>query len=153
MHPREFIAIGQTKDKETVLNTKKLLLFIVNVEAFSTLKGKKIGEWLGKKFGKNGLIAIDESTTIKNYKAKRTKALVNISEHFKYRRILTGSPVTNSPLDLFSQCQFLGKNMLGFDSYYPFQARYAIMNRKNMGTIIFIVSIYLIKFILHVMCP
>ena len=83
------------------------------------------------------MIAIDESTTIKNHKAKRTKTLINMSKYFQYKRILTGSPVANSPLDLYSQCEFLGEKMLGYDSYYPFQARYAVMNRKNMGTISF----------------
>jgi SNF2 family DNA or RNA helicase len=43
------------------------------------------------------MIAIDESTTIKNHKAKRTKALMKIAANFKYRRLLTGSPVTKSP--------------------------------------------------------
>ena len=135
------LVVWQTKikDKDRSVLTKptKLIVFCMNVEAFSSVRGKKMGEWLAKQFGSNGLIAIDESTTIKNYKAKRTKSLVSISKSFKYRRILTGSPVTNSPLDLFSQCQFLGDNILGFDSYYPFQARYAVLNRKNMGAISF----------------
>jgi SNF2 family DNA or RNA helicase len=60
-----------------------------------------------------------------------------MSKYFQYKRILTGSPVANSPLDLYSQCEFLGEKMLGYDSYYPFQARYAVMNRKNMGAISF----------------
>ena len=125
------------KDRDILKNPTKLIVFCMNVEAFSSVRGKKMGEWLAKHFGSNGLIVVDESTTIKNYKAKRTKSLVSISKSFKYKRILTGSPVTNSPLDLFSQCQFLGDNILGFDSYYPFQARYAVVNRKNMGAISF----------------
>ena len=53
------------------------------------------------------MMAIDESTTIKNPTAKRTKAIVTLGKLAKYKRILTGSPVTKSPLDLFSQCNFL----------------------------------------------
>ena len=52
-----------------------LTIFVMNVEAFSTVKGKQAGEWLGRAFGANGLIAIDEATTIKNHTAKRTKNL------------------------------------------------------------------------------
>jgi SNF2 family DNA or RNA helicase len=36
-------------------------------------------------------------------------------------------------MDLFSQCEFLGPGTLGFDSYYAYQGRYAIINRKTMG--------------------
>ena len=52
-------------------------------------------------------MAIDESTTIKNPKAKRTKNILSLSSICKYRRIMTGSPVTRNPLDLYSQCEFL----------------------------------------------
>ena len=110
-----------------------LTIFVMNVEAFSSKKGQQAGEWLAKKFGVSGLVAIDESTTIKNPKAKRTKALLKIAHPFKYRRILTGSPVTKSPMDLYSQCEFLGPSTLGFESYYAYQNRYAIVNKRSMG--------------------
>ena len=110
-----------------------LTIFVMNVESFSSKKGQAAGDWLAKKFGQSGLIAIDESTTIKNPKAKRTKALLKIAHQFKYRRLLTGSPVTRSPMDLYSQCEFLGPRTLGFDSFYAYQNRYAILHRQTMG--------------------
>lgn len=110
-----------------------LTLFVMNVEAFSSLKGKNAGEWLAKRFGKRGLIGIDESTTIKNHKAKRTKALIKIASQFRYRRVLTGSPVTKSPMDVYAQCEFLGPRLLGCDSYYAFQGRYAVTQKRKMG--------------------
>mgnify|MGYP003630080592 FL=1 len=117
--------------------TGKMKIFVMNVEAFSSIKGRDVGEFFGKKFGDKGLIAVDESTTIKNHKAKRTKTLIKISKLFKYKRILTGSPVTNTPMDLYSQCEFLGEKMLGFSSFYAFQARYAVLNSIKMGKISF----------------
>ena len=45
-------------------------------------------------------MAIDESTTIKNPQAKRTKNILTLAREAKYRRIMTGSPVTKNPLDL-----------------------------------------------------
>jgi len=51
----------------------------------------------------------------------------------KYKRILTGSPVTKSPLDLYSQCKFLNEYLLGFQSYYSFRQRYAHMVSRNFG--------------------
>ena len=81
----------------------------------------------------NALIDVDESTTIKNPKAQRTKSLLKLAINTKYRRILTGFPVTQSPLDLYSQCSFLSKQLLGFDSYYSFQNRYAKLLNRKMG--------------------
>ena len=80
------------------------------------------------------LLAVDESTTIKNPKAKRTKALVSFGTKASFRRILTGSPVTKSPMDLYSQCAFMDKRLLGLDSYYAFQGRYAITRTQRMGS-------------------
>ena len=111
-----------------------LTIFVMNVESFSSVKGRTAGEWMGRTFGRNGLIAIDESTTIKNHKAKRTKALMKIASAFKYKRLLTGSPVTKSPMDLYSQCEFLRSGLLGYDSFYAFQGRYAVVQRKTMGS-------------------
>jgi len=110
-----------------------LTLFVMNVEAFSTLKGRQAGDWLGKALGSHGMIAIDESTTIKNPKAKRTKALHKVAQLFKYRRLLTGSPITKSPLDIYAQAEFLEPGILGYDSYYAFQRRYAILRKSYMG--------------------
>ena len=66
----------------------------MNVEAFSTKKGMAFSKFLNCH---NTLMAIDESTTIKNPAAKRTKNILALSKNSKYRRILTGSPVTKSP--------------------------------------------------------
>ena len=68
-----------------------------------------------------------KSTTIKNPKALRTKSIVEISKMAKYRRVLTGAPVTKNPLDLYAQCYFLDPEHLGHSSYYSFRMRYAIM--------------------------
>ncbi len=111
-----------------------LRIFIVNVEALSTVKGQRFLERLLK--SSEALLAIDESTTIKSPKARRTKAIIRIGELAKYRRILTGSPVTQSPLDLWAQCRFLDKDLLGDvgDNYYQFQYRYAVMKRRQLGS-------------------
>ena len=124
----------QTKEMRSVKDPfDGMTIFVMNVEAFSTVKGKQAGEWLGRAFGSRGMIAIDESTTIKNPKAKRTKSLTKIAEAFNYKRLLTGSPITKSPLDIYSQAEFLQKNVLGYDSFYAFQGRYAVLQRKKMG--------------------
>ena len=81
----------------------------------------------------NNFMVVDESTTIKNRKAQRTKNLMVLTKYSKYRRILTGSPVTKSPMDLFSQCNFLDPSALGYNSFFAFQNRYAIVLKRVMG--------------------
>ena len=127
-----------TKKKQEELDTlfkddDKLKILIMNVEAFSTQKGLKYAQEFLNIFVGRALIGIDESTTIKNPTAKRTKNILEIGNLAKYRRILTGSPVTKSPLDLFSQCKFLDPFHLGYDSYYAYRSRYAHMLERNFG--------------------
>ena len=100
----------------------------MNVEALSRSSGVKFLKDHLLKRGGESMVIIDESTTIKNKGAQRTKSLVALGLHAKYRRILTGSPVTKSPLDLYTQCEFLHKSLLGFKSYYSFRNRYAVMH-------------------------
>ena len=125
---------SKAKDKEYQQLFKPdldLHILIMNVEAFSTKKGVEFAY----KFLRSHktLMTIDESTTIKNPSAKRTKSILMLGKHAKYRRILTGSPVTKSPLDLYSQCAFLNENLLDHGSYYAFRNRYARMIDRNFG--------------------
>ena len=119
------------KDMVEKDSTGTLNIFLMNVEAFATVKGCKHAEEFI--LTHDTLLTIDESTTIKNPKAKRTKNLIALSPEAKYRRILTGFPITKAPLDLYSQCYFLHPNLLGYSSYYAFRSRYAIVRRQQMG--------------------
>ena len=125
-----------TKKQQESLDTlfsggESLHILIMNVEALSTEKGVDFA----KKFLSchETMMAIDESTTIKNPQANRTKNILSLSRETKYRRIMTGSPVTKNPLDLFSQCYFLDPFHLDHDSYYSFRIRYAIMKTANIA--------------------
>ena len=116
------------KDLKPMFSTgAELHILIMNVEAFSTKKGLQFAH----KFlsSHDALMGVDESTTIKNPNAKRTKNILSLRSLTKYRRILTGSPVTKSPLDLFSQCNFLDPWLLDQSSYYSFRTRYAICRK------------------------
>jgi|TARA_R100001460_G_scaffold51454_2_gene90198 SNF2 family DNA or RNA helicase len=117
--------------EEGVKTRDKLRILLVNVEAFATAKVIRYLEAFTHR--SNFLLAVDESTTIKNIKAKRTKAILKLGQSAKYKRILTGSPITQSPMDLYSQCYFLDKDLLGFDSYWSFQGRYAVVRQTRIG--------------------
>ena len=126
--------ITKSKQKELDILFKTdedLHILIMNVEAFSTKKGTQFAQ----KFLSchKTLMAIDESTTIKSPTAARTKSIIDLGKDVKYKRILTGSPVTKSPLDLFTQCFFLDAWLLEQQSYYSFKTRYAITRKINVG--------------------
>jgi SNF2 family DNA or RNA helicase len=108
-----------------------LHIIVMNVEAFSTDKGRSFAA----KFLRShkSMMAIDESTTIKNPKAKRTKNILSLATLTRYRRIMTGSPVTRNPLDLYTQCYFLDPFHLNHSSYYSFRNRYAVMKSANIS--------------------
>ena len=126
------ITKSQTKKLDSLFETgEDLHILIMNVEALSTKKGVDFAtKFL---FSHRALMAIDESTTIKNPEAKRTKSICQLGLATKYNRILTGSPVTKSPLDLYKQCDFLMPELLGHSSYYSFRTRYAVMRTANFG--------------------
>lgn len=72
------------------------------------------------------MIVCDESSKIKNPQAKCSKALHRLGKISSYNLILTGTPITNSPLDFFSQYKFLDESIFG-GSFYGFRAYYAIL--------------------------
>jgi SNF2 family DNA or RNA helicase len=111
-----------------------LRIFIMNVEALSTVKGVKYLEKL--LLHSRAMLAIDESTTIKSPKARRTKALIKLGKNAMYRRVLSGFPVTQSPMDLWAQCRFMDERLLGDcgKSFHQFQHRYAIMKKRSVGS-------------------
>ena len=117
--------------KKLFQSSDDLQILVMNVEALSTKKGKTFA-WKFLNCHKT-MMAIDESTTIKNPGAIRTKNIVDLGKHVAYKRILTGSPVTKSPLDLFMQCLFLDPWLLDQQSYYAFRTRYAICRKINVS--------------------
>ena len=122
--PKDYFKLNESKD---------LKIFLINVEALSTKRGfEACVEYLTK--NKLNFVTLDESTTIKNKGAKRTKNILKLSRLSHIKRILTGSPITKSPLDLFTQCQFLSPELLGFSSYLAFRNRYAEMTDIPVGS-------------------
>ena len=115
-------------EKKLPLNDSKLTFILMNVEALSHKSGHKFLENLLQLIGLQTMMIVDESTTIKNRTARRTKAILKLGQYIKYKRILTGSPVTKSPLDLFTQCAFLDWTLLGHESFFTYRSRYAVMH-------------------------
>ena len=120
-------------DKKFYPKKDKLNWYLMNIEAFSHKSGYNKGLELVEQRGLTTMMVIDESTTIKNRTAKRSKNVLKLGKGVRYKRILTGTPVTKSPLDLWSQFAFLDEDLLGFKSFYSFRARYCIMQSRPVG--------------------
>ena len=111
--------------------SEKLRFFIVNIEALSTDKGKNYLQRLLNTG--NAFFCIDESTSIKHRTARRTKAVLKLGKMAKYRRVLTGTPVTQGPLDLWAQMNFLDEYILQ-SSFYAYRNAYCVVRRRRTST-------------------
>ncbi len=105
----------------------------INVEAFSTDGADAFLASYRKRY-KRLLIVVDESTTIKAPKSKRAKKVVKLCRTGAYRRIMTGSPLPESPLDAWAQYKALGDDMLGYPSFVAFKRRFAVEEIKQFGS-------------------
>ena len=113
---------GSSQKKYQALNNlfgKGLQVAVINYESCWRIE-EMLAIW------QPDLIVCDESSKIKNPQAKQSKALHRLGKQSKHNIILTGTPVTNNPLDFFSQYKFLDENIFG-SSFYAFRARYAIL--------------------------
>ena len=116
--------------------------FYVNVEAFSKDTHLDVFRTFVERH--NCLVVVDESTRIKTPKSARTinviQGLSKITKErgvvtsmtplSKYRLILTGTQVTNTPFDLWAMFEFLQHNYFGRD-YYSFCGRYGLQIREE----------------------
>lgn len=101
------------------MNGIGLQVIVVNYESCWRLEAE-LTKW------KPDIIVCDESSKIKNPQAKCSKALHRLGKISSYNLILTGTPITNSPLDFFSQYKFLDERIFG-GSFYGFRSYYAIL--------------------------
>tara|TARA_R100000655_G_scaffold18397_3_gene38726 strand:+ start:652 stop:2346 length:1695 start_codon:yes stop_codon:yes gene_type:complete len=106
-------------------SSDSLKIFSFNVEGFVSKKAQGLITTIMR--SENVLLVVDESSRIKRPGAKRTKFITQIGKEAKYRRILTGTPVTKGPEDVYSQFKFLDPYILGYESFYSFRARYCVM--------------------------
>jgi SNF2 family DNA or RNA helicase len=115
--------------------TSDLRIVAINIDGLANAKGEKLLNEVYALSKKGVMFVLDESTTVKNVKAKRTKAAVAFAKKAKYRRILTGTPITNSPIDLFGQLSCVGDpyRLVGHRTFYSFQNYFADMETVNLG--------------------
>lgn len=119
--------------KRFLENTTDPKVFLINIEALSTVKEAKDSLLTFLKSGPN-VTVVDESTTIKGDSKRTDFVIKHVAPLTKYRRILSGLPTPKSPLDLYYQFQFLNQRILGHRSFYSFRSRYAVLKRIEVKT-------------------
>jgi SNF2 family DNA or RNA helicase len=77
------------------------------------------------------LVVLDESSRIKNPRASTTKAVLKISHWAARRIVLNGTPISNNPLDLWAQLEFLDPAIIGCKNFFHYRARYAVMGGRG----------------------
>lgn len=81
------------------------------------------------------LIICDESQRIKTHDAAQSKAMHRLGDQSRYKLILSGTPVQNDAMDIFSQYRFLDPTIFG-QNYYTFRNRYAVMGGFNKKQVV-----------------
>ncbi len=112
----------------------------VNVDTFSTPdKWREVTEWANEH---RIMVAVDEATTIKNPKSKRSQRIlyefnrtvkrnrrvVSTEKICPYRAVLTGTPVTNGPVDMWAIMEFLQPGYFGMN-YWAFRDYFAMFTQ------------------------
>jgi SNF2 domain-containing protein len=129
---------GKTVPPEFLDDNSTPRIFLVNVEAISAgVRARAAIDRFLLDGPNRAMVAIDESTIIKNQKAKRTKYAINsLRPRSKVRRILSGLPTPRSPLDIYHQFAFLDPvaalgipGLLGYGHWWEFRQRHAILRR------------------------
>lgn len=132
---KSYLYKNEVKKFEAVLKRPEigtLDIMVMNIEALSTARGFRAAETFLENH--TAMMVIDESTCIKTHTAERSKKAYKLAAEAQYRRIMTGTPITQGPLDAFGQFQFLKLGCLRFTSFSAFRAYYAEMKMLILGT-------------------
>lgn len=100
-------------------------LMTINYEAARTKPGMDACLRFIRSCSGRVLIGADESDLIKSPSAAQTRAAINLARKCSHRVIMTGTEVTQGPLDLYAQTQFLLPGALGCPNFITFKNHYA----------------------------
>ncbi len=107
-----------------LLQFKGFAILTMNIDAIMTTAGKKyLAEFFKARTVRMG---IDEATVIKTPRAKRTRAAILLGQKAHSRWIMTGTPVTQGPLDVYAPFRFLDPAIIGYINYTSFKNQYGV---------------------------
>lgn len=109
-------------------------IIATNIEAIR--KGSDVFDYLLNLCRKHRvMMVIDESTRIKSHSAAQTKAAYKLGANASYRRLASGLPDPNGPLDMYSQFEFMQPGSSGFDSFTAFKAHFCQLLPPEHGIV------------------
>lgn len=108
--------------------------YVVGIESMSA--SPRVICTINKLITDKSMVIVDESSYIKGHRASRTMRITHIAEKARYRLILTGTPISQGVVDLFSQMRFLSPKILGYSSFYSFAANHLEYHEKFKGMIV-----------------
>lgn len=131
---RRFLGLSSPADEHSrPLSPSRPRIFVVNIEALSsTADARKACIDFLSYPNRRSMMIVDESTTIKNADAIRTREVMTLRDMADLRRILTGMISPRSPLDLYSQFEFLDWRILGHETIVTFKRRYCILDSSRV---------------------
>lgn len=128
---------GATIAKVNFSPTGKLDILAIHIDAIRTNLGKQICQKFLAAHKNNSMMVVDEAHRIKGYRSAVTKAAIEIGEAAKFKRTMTGTPISTSLLDEWSQFNFLDTDILKCKYVTLFRSRYCVMggfeNRQIIG--------------------
>lgn len=117
---------AQQEAKE-LLHHRGLAVLAMSYDAVMTTAGDTYLQNILK--ARKALLVLDESARIKNPAAKRTTRIMARGKGARFRRILTGTPIANSPFDVFSQFGFLDPDVwvpIGCRTFTAFKTYFGV---------------------------
>jgi SNF2 family DNA or RNA helicase len=120
--------VGTQKKLQELIDHKGLAVIVMSYHAVMTPAGSKALKRVLEERGEC-LYVLDESGRIKEPNTKTTIRMLATSSYAKYRRILTGTPVDNSPFDVYTQIKFIRPDLWaskGIKNFSTFKARYGV---------------------------
>ena len=106
------------------------LIHVVGIETIGSSDRATLA--LGELVSSRSFGAVDESTYIKGPSARRSVRLTSLSRKARYRMILTGTPLTQGCVDLWSQFAFLSTKILGYESFWRFANRHLVYDEVKV---------------------
>lgn len=130
--PEDIYIFGDRTESHTIPQDR--LWYIVGVESFSS--SDRVTLAANAIITENTFVVMDESSYIKGHLAIRTRRVTALAERAKYRTILTGTPLSQGIVDLFSQMYFLSPKILGYKSFYSFEANHLEYHPDHPGLVV-----------------
>lgn len=115
-------------------NLPEVLWYVIGIESMSS--SNRVVLAVNALMSEDSMVVVDESSYIKGHRSKRAQRIEMISSKARYREILTGTPISQGVVDLYSQMRFLSPQILGYTGFYSFAHNHLEYSERYKGMIV-----------------